>query len=195
MRDYVPPDRLLQANTQLAVTLLLTFALGNADCHTKNLAFIYDGFDDVKVAPVYDMLSILAYDRYANNPPGMYIDGRKSWDAMKALWRYLQQHLGFEPSAQRALVDRVCEAVVQTVPELKHHIRHTPEFAAVGSRMLWEWNEGMKRLRDRRTFAVPDWVETAAAEGLPSPAPAEREPRAAGIGSVAVSRAVAGCAT
>ena len=173
-REYVRPDMLFQANTQLAVTLLLTFALGSADCHTKNLAFIYDDFDNVQVAPVYDMLTILAYDRYANNPPGMYVDGRKSWDSMKPLWRYLQQHLGFEPAAQRDLVDRVCEAIVQTVPELKHHIHHTPGFAPVGLRMLWEWNEGMKRLSTRRTFAVPDWVETAETEGLQRPTPAER---------------------
>lgn len=174
VRDYVAPELRRTSFERLAVTLLLTYALGNADCHTKNLGFLYTSIDDVEVAPVYDMLSVLAYDRYANNPPGMYVDGRKSWDASKALWRCLQQHMGFEPAAQRTLVDRVCTAVDAVVPELKHRIRHTPGFANVGSRMLWEWNEGMKRLQDRRTFALPDWVETAQAEGLPKPVPAER---------------------
>ena len=173
-RDYVEPLHLRQANEQLAVTLLLTYALGNADCHTKNLAFVYTNFQDVKVAPVYDMLTILAYDRYADNPPGMYIDGRKSWDAKAALWRYLQQHLGFEPSAQRALADRVCHAVASVVPELKRHIVHTPGFEPVGLRMLWEWNAGMRRLQERRTFEMPDWVATAEQEGLPRPVPAKR---------------------
>lgn len=173
-RDYVPADGLLAANQQLAVTLLLTYALGNADCHTKNLAFVYDDFENVKVAPIYDMLTILAYDRYANNPPGMYVDGRKSWDSNKALWRFLQQQLGIEPSRQRELVDRVCSAVAQTVPELMQHIRHTDGFAQVGSRMLWEWNEGMKRLVERRTFALPDWVDEAQVQGLPRPEPAQR---------------------
>jgi len=174
VRDYVAPERRRDAQRQLAVTLLLTYALGNADCHTKNLAFIYSGVDDVEVAPIYDMLTILAYDRYASNPPGMYVDGRKSWDADNALWRYLQQHLGFEPAAQRALVDQVCTAVDAMVPELEHHIRHTSGFVPVGLRMLWEWNEGMKRLRPRRTFALPDWVTTAPGKGLPEPRPAER---------------------
>lgn len=174
VRDYVAPARRRRAQEQLAVTLLLTFALGNADCHTKNLGFVYDSMDDVEVSPIYDMLTILAYDRYANNPPGMYIDGRKSWDATKALWRYLQQHLGFDPAAQRELVDRVCGAVSGMVPELKHHIVHTSGFEPVGLRMLWEWNEGMKRLQERRTFAVPDWVASAQDEGLPQPLPAER---------------------
>lgn len=171
-RDYVPAAGILRANEQLAMTLLLTWALGNADCHTKNLAFIYDSFDDVVVAPIYDMLTILAYDRYADKPPGMYVDGRKSWDAHKALWRYLQQHLGIEPARQRELVDRVCGSVAQTVPELMQHIRHTNGFASTGSRMLWEWNEGMKRLSGRRTISLTDWVEDARAQGLPQPEPA-----------------------
>jgi len=170
--DYVRPEGRLQARTQLAITLLLSFALGNADCHAKNLALVYDTIDDVRIAPVYDMLTILAYDRYAANPPGMALDGRKSWTMSKALWRYLQQHLGFAPAAQRELVDRVCSAIADTVPQLKAHIRHTPGFEPVGLRMLWEWNEGMKRLSERRQIAVPDWVATARDEGLPRPAPA-----------------------
>ncbi len=174
LRDYVPREGLRAANEHLALTLLLTYALGNADCHTKNLGFLYDGFDDVRVAPVYDMLTVLAYDAYANNPPGMYVDGRKRWDASKALWRYLQQHLGVEPAGQRQLADRVCSAVADTVPALMRHIRRTPGFAPVGLRMLWEWNEGMNRLRERRTFILPDWVEQAQAQGLPRPEPAPR---------------------
>lgn len=171
-RDYVPKEHLRAANEQLAVTLLLTYALGNADCHTKNLAFIYDDFDNVEIAPIYDMLTILAYDRYANNPPGMYIDGRKNWSASKALWRYLQVNLGIDPPRQRELVDRVCTGVASVVPELLHHIRYTPGFAQVGSRMLWEWNEGMNRLAARRTFALADWVAQAEMSGLPRPSPA-----------------------
>ena len=79
-----------------------------------------------------------------------------------------------EPARQRALVDCVCTAVAATVTELKHHIRTTSEFAEVGSRMLWEWNAGIRRLQQRRAFAVPDWVASAPGEGLPVPTPARR---------------------
>jgi len=178
VRDYVPAEQLRRAHRQLAAILLLTYALGNADCHTKNLAFVYDSFDDVQVAPVYDMLTILAYDRYADNPPGMYVDGRKRWNGMPAVWRYLQQFLGIEPPQQRELVDQICTVVSETVPALLQHMRHTPGFAPVGSRMLWEWTEGMKRLAPRRSVAVVDWVADwrtqALAQGLPPPAPAPR---------------------
>ena len=174
VRDYVSGADVRAANEQMAVTLLLTYALGNADCHTKNLALLYSGLNDVRVAPIYDMLTILAYDRYADNPPGMYIDGRKSWDATKAIWRYLQQHLGIEPQRQRELVALVCTAVAGTVPQLLHHMRHTPGFANVGSRMLWEWNEGMKRMTDRLAVPIPDFRLAAEKEGLAAPTPPQR---------------------
>ena len=90
------------------------------------------------------------------------------------LWRYLQVNLGIDPPRQRDLVDRVCTGVASVVPELLHHIQHTSGFAPVGSRMLWEWNEGMNRLAARRTFALDDWVEEAEASGLPRPSPAPR---------------------
>jgi len=168
-REWVPGAMLARAQEQMAVTLLLTLALGNADCHSKNLAFLYTGLDDVRVAPVYDMLTILAYEQFADNPPGMYIDGRKSWAPDQALWRFLQQHLGIEPQRQRALVDLVCQSVADVVPELLQHTRNTKGFADVGRAMLWQWNAGMKRLTNRRTVVVPDFLDAAVDAGLERP--------------------------
>jgi serine/threonine-protein kinase HipA len=50
------------------------------------------------------MLSIRTYEKYAGNPPGMYIDGRKSWSPGKSLWKVLQQHLQVESAPQREFV-------------------------------------------------------------------------------------------
>ena len=168
-REWVPPTLLVHSQQQMAVTLLLTMALGNADCHSKNVAFLYSGLDDIRVAPVYDMLTTLAYDQYADNPPGMYIDGRKSWNPDKALWRFMQQHLGVEPARQRELVDLVCQSVSSVAPELIQRTRHIEGFADVGRAMLWQWNAGMKRLSNRRTLVVPDFVDAAVSAGLACP--------------------------
>lgn len=173
-REWVSEHHLRKAQAQLAVTLLLTYVLGNADCHTKNLALLYRSFEDVQLAPIYDMLSIRVYDDYANNPPGMYIDGRKTWTPGKALWRVLQQQLGIEPAQQRELADAVCEAAIDVMPELRHHAKHTSGFAEVGARMVWEWDEGLKRIRDRLTIAVPSFVDQALSDGIAKPEPAKR---------------------
>ena len=143
---FVAPAERVRANEQLALTLLLTYALGNADCHTKNLAFLYTNPGDVRLAPVYDMLSILAYDAYADNPPGMFVGGRKSWDPGKALVLYLQQSLEIERARQRELIERVCQAAVDTLPELMQRARDLDGFAPVAARMAHQWNVGLSRL-------------------------------------------------
>ena len=119
-----------------AATLLLTFALGNADCYTKNMALLYSSEDDVHAAPIYDMPTVRAYEKFIANPPGMFIGGRKTWTPGKALWRVLQQHFDIEPARQRERVQRVCDATSSVLPELLHHVRQTPGFEPVGARMV-----------------------------------------------------------
>ena len=146
-RQFLAQENLRTAQQQLAATLMLTYALGNADCHTKNIGYLYNNARDVRLAPIYDMLSIRVYDFYATNPPGMSIDGRKTWTPGPALWRVIQQHMDVEPRQQRELADRICEAITGVVPELIYRTKHTPGFQTIGSRMLYEWHTGIRRLQ------------------------------------------------
>jgi serine/threonine-protein kinase HipA len=184
--EFVSVAALGAAREQLALTLLLTYALGNADCHTKNLALVYSNENDVRLAPVYDMLTSLAYDCYAENPPGMYVGGRKSWTPGKSLGIFLQQHLGFDPPHQRELVDRVRQAVSDTFPELLDHIRNTPGFAPVGARMVSEWANGVQRLSAQASIVVPDLRARARGVGI-MPADAEHAPQGH-VGAPALAR-------
>lgn len=161
VRDYIEPARVRQANEQLAVTLMLSLVLGNAEQHSKSLALIYNHADDVQLAPISAMQSTLAYDDQAARPPGMYLDGKKSWDAGPSLWRYMQQHLELDNPRQRELADLVCTSIVGQVPELQHHINHTRGFADLGRSMLSQWNQGLKRLQGRLTIAAPDLSSSA----------------------------------
>ncbi|OYT93453.1 MAG: hypothetical protein CFE43_04235 [Burkholderiales bacterium PBB3] len=174
VRNYVPPQGRRASYEQLAVTLLLTHALGNSDCHTKNLAFLYTGLEDVHVAPIYDMLTIVAYDSYADNPPGMSIDGRKSWTHLKPLWQFMQVFLGIDPPRQRELAELVCTAVAATVPELIQRMKHTPGFDAVGARMLWHWNAGLNRLNERIQIQVPEMTKLTQEAGVMEPSPPQK---------------------
>src|SRR5574343_990538 len=68
IKDVVPPSGQRAALSGLGNLLLLTCALRNADCHTKNIALLYSNREDVRLAPVYDMLTIAVYDDYCDNP-------------------------------------------------------------------------------------------------------------------------------
>lgn len=173
---FVPSAKITAAYEQLAITLLLTYALGNADCHTKNLALVYSTAEDVKLAPIYDMVSILTYDSYAKNDPGMFVGGRKDWNPGKALGQYLQQRLGIAPARQRELVGQVCQAVAETFPELMARSRDIPGFAPVAARMVTEWNAGLARLAPHTNIVVPDLQAHAKFGGL-APAAAKHRPK------------------
>jgi serine/threonine-protein kinase HipA len=164
--ELVAAAHLRHANEQLARMLLLTFALGNADCHTKNVGLLYSSESDVRVAPIYDMLSIRIYERYAANSPGMYVGGRKSWEPGTAVDVFMRQALGIEPAQQRRLTEEVCDALATTLPDVLAHIRDTPGFAEVGARMVHEWNEGLKRLARKPGIKVPDLSEAARLDGV-----------------------------
>lgn len=55
----------------LPVTLLLTYALRNADCRANDTALLYTSRDDAHLLLVHDMLATVVYAGYQNNPSGI----------------------------------------------------------------------------------------------------------------------------
>ena len=178
VKQFVPPERQAPELEKLAGTLLLTHALGNADCHTKNLALLYTSFEDVRVAPIYDMLSILVYDDYSRNPPGLQMAGRKTWVPKAALQRFTQTTMGVSAARHKELVERIFEGIVQVTPEVIAHAKDKPGFRELGKRILHTWNRGMTSLKVDKTFVVPDLTVKLSAAGfseVTKPRPPKRE--------------------
>lgn len=156
IKDVTPQvEQRNAALSRLADLLLLTYALRNADCHTKNIALLYSSRDHIELAPVYDMLTITVYDDYAKNPPGMSVDGRSTWMPGKALERFLQARCNVMPAQTRERVERICEAIVQVTPQVIAATRQHPAFHETGKRMLHAWNAGMNSLRLQKTWSLP----------------------------------------
>jgi serine/threonine-protein kinase HipA len=166
IKDVTPPTQ-QGALSRLADLLLLTYALRNADCHTKNIALLYSSRESVELAPVYDMLTTAVYDDYARNPPGMPVGGRSSWAPGKALERFLQTRCQLLPAQARERIERICEAIVQVSPQVAEAAQRYPAFSVTGARMLQAWNEGMNSLRLHKTWSLPTLDGAIAAAGLP----------------------------
>ena len=156
IKDVVTmPARQNAALSQLADLLLLTYALRNADCHTKNIALLYTSRASIALAPVYDMLTTTVYDDYANNPPAMPVEGRSTWMPGKALERFLQTRCSIMPAQTRERVERICEAIVGVTPQVVKAARRYPGFQETGKRMLHVWNDGINSLRLQKTWSLP----------------------------------------
>ncbi|HEY4069154.1 MAG TPA: type II toxin-antitoxin system HipA family toxin [Burkholderiaceae bacterium] len=172
-----PAERQNAALSRLADLILLTYALRNADCHSKNVALLYRSRDDIWLAPVYDMLTITVYDDYAKNPPGLSLEGRSTWAPGKALERFLQVRCGLMPAETRRRVERICEAVVSVTPALIESTKTRDGFHETGKRMVHAWNDGLNSLRLQKTWSLPSLNEPIAQACFSDLAPMTPAPR------------------
>lgn len=174
IRDIVrDPAQQSAALSRVADLLLLTYALRNADCHTKNVALIYDSRDSIELAPVYDLVTTTAYADYRHNPPGMPIEGRSTWYPRKALERFLQVRCGVMPADTRERVERIGQAMVEVAPRLVEAAKQYPHFAPIAGTILGSWNEGLETLRIQKSWFVPTLDQLITEADLPEP---ERPP-------------------
>jgi serine/threonine-protein kinase HipA len=79
VRDHVDGRYQHETFQKLAAILLMTYAMRNSDCHSKNLALLYTSREDARLAPVYDFFTTSVYTGYRDNPPGIMFGGRKTW--------------------------------------------------------------------------------------------------------------------
>jgi len=169
VRDHVPGERRLETYRQLATTLLLTYALRNADCHAKNLALLYTTRADAQLSPTYDMLTTNVYAGYQHNPPGIEFMGKKTWAPGKNLQRFIAATFGIPPREQTQIIEAISDAVADVAPQVRQAMRQHAGFEDIGKRMLMAWAEGVRGLRDQRTYALGEWVAGEAFENFSPP--------------------------
>ena len=169
VRDHVPGTQRLDTYRQLATTLLLTYALRNADCHAKNLALLYTSRADVQLSPAYDMLTTSVYAGFQHSPPGIAFMGKKTWAPGKNLQKFVASTFGIQPKEQQRTVEAISDAVADVGPQVREAMRQHPAFEDIGKRILMAWAEGVRGLRDQRVYALGDWRAGEAFDDLSPP--------------------------
>jgi serine/threonine-protein kinase HipA len=169
VRDHVPGQQRLETNRLLATTLLLSYALRNADCHAKNIALRYTSRADVRLAPAYDVLTTSVYAGYQLNPPAIEFMGKKTWSPGKNLQRFIAATFGIQPKEQAQMVQAIGDAVADVARQVRQAMAQHEGFQDIGKRMLLAWSEGVQGLHDQRMYAVGDWTGGKAFEGFSAP--------------------------
>jgi serine/threonine-protein kinase HipA len=169
VRDHVPGTQRLETYRRLATTLLLTYALRNADCHAKNLALRYTSRADVHLSPAYDMLTTGVYAGFQHNPPAIEFMGKKTWLPGKNLQKFMAATFGIQPKEQQQMVQAISDAVAEVGLLVRHAMAQHPGFEDIGKRMLLAWADGVRGLRDQRVYAMPDWTGHTAFEDFSPP--------------------------
>ena len=169
VRDHVPGAQRLATFRQLATTLLLTYALRNADCHAKNLALLYTSRANAHLSPAYDMLTTSVYAGFQHNPPAIDFMGKRTWAPGKNLQKFIAATFGIQPKEQQHMVQAISDAVADVAPQVRQAMAQHPGFEDIGKRMLMAWAEGVQGLRDARVYAVGEWQAGEAFEGFSAP--------------------------
>ncbi|EEA00911.1 HipA N-terminal domain protein [Burkholderia sp. H160] len=160
---------------QLGWHLLTNYVVRNADCHTKNVALFYTSVDDVAFTPVYDVVTTQAYPRFAANPPGLPIDGRKTWAAGKTLERFFNTRMGIAPRQYAQMVEALCDSAVEVGHQLIEAARNEPQWRTVAKQMLHAWDDGMTSLRSpKKSLQFRGLKPAIEAAGFSAPEPPDR---------------------
>ncbi|MFZ5560743.1 MAG: type II toxin-antitoxin system HipA family toxin [Pseudomonadota bacterium] len=150
-RAYLAPATAQADLEQLGWLILSSHVLRNADLHTKNIALRYTHAGDVRLAPAYDVVTTAAYAEFAANPPGLMIEGKRSWRASKTLERLLKTRLNIAPRRYQEMRTVLCAAATATGLELVTLAAARPEWREVIAAMVWAWVRGIGEMG-----AVPD---------------------------------------
>ena len=169
VRDHVPGARQQETFRQLAMQLLLTYALRNADCHAKNIALLYTSPTDVHLAPAYDILTTSVYAGYQHNPPGISFLGKKTWEPGATLSRFIAAAFSVPLQEQKSMIEAISDSVTSVTPEVRQKMQDLPEFRDTGKRILLAWKEGIDGLRSKRMYSLGELPADAAWEGISEP--------------------------
>jgi serine/threonine-protein kinase HipA len=179
-RVYLPAEQAYAQLVQLGWHVLANYVVRNADCHSKNIALYYTQRSDVAYTPVYDIVTTQAYPRYATNPPGLSVEGRKVWAPGKSLETFFKSRLGISPRDYAAMVEQLCDSAVAVGREMIEVSKNETRWREITAQMLHAWNDGMASLRsvrsEKRFKGLTADIEAA---GLPEP---QRPPRQETIG-------------
>jgi serine/threonine-protein kinase HipA len=143
-----------QQAEQLGWQILTNYVTRNADCHSKNIALCYSTVNDVRYTPAYDIVTTQAYPRFANNPPGLKVEGRQPWAPGKTLEKFFNTRLGIPPRRYREMVEAVCDSAVSVGKEIVVASKNESKWHWIGKQMLHAWNDGMSSLRSSKPQAA-----------------------------------------
>lgn len=142
-REFASPDQVAAGSETIFRMIALNAALRNGDAHLKNFGIIYDDIDgQVALAPVYDIVTTTAY--IPADQMALTLNGSIRWPTAKQLLAFGTTRQIGSPAVIKAMLGSIAESVYETTLELKQFIRANQAFDEVGTRMMAQWEEGIR---------------------------------------------------
>lgn len=146
IEEFCPLDQRRGALDQFYAHYVACMAIRNGDAHLKNFGFVYSSANDVRLAPVYDMLSMSAYVPSAQNgdaldAPALSFGGVKRWFVQKNL-KELADRCAVSAKFQAETSARLVGAMLSAGQDVVVKAAQFPSFIPTAQRMLELWSHG-----------------------------------------------------
>ncbi len=144
--EFCPIDQRKAALDQFYAHYVACMAIRNGDAHLKNFGFVYTCASDVRLSPVFDMLSMSVYapraqDGDALDAPALSFGGVKRWFVQKNL-QELADRCFVTAKFQAATSANLVSALLSVGQEVLTQTTAHPGFAPTAQRMLELWSCG-----------------------------------------------------
>lgn len=146
--QFISPLARVAARRELFRRIVLCWMLRNGDAHLKNFALLYSGIADVRLAPLYDVVTTTAYPNLRNDVPALSLDGRRAWRLKSGTWtRFAQQHCALTPSEASAVVEQMASALQAAARSIKRFVSKEPAAGAIAEAVITQWKVGVEDVR------------------------------------------------
>ncbi len=145
--EFCPLEQRRAALEQFYAHYVACMAIRNGDAHLKNFGFVYSSASDVRLSPVFDMLSMSVYAPRAQNgdaldAPALSFGGVKRWFTRKNL-KELADRCFVAPKFQVETHTRLVNAMLSVGQDVATQAARYPSFIPTAQRMLVLWSHGI----------------------------------------------------
>ena len=132
---FVSPAHYPAAMRQLFGMVALACAIRNGDAHLKNFAVLYDAPGvNVRLAPVYDMLSTAPY--MPQDVMALELDGAKRYPTQKQLIDFARNACGLSKQQTTMVLEQVAQGVDMAKGEIQRYTEKHPDFEPMAACLL-----------------------------------------------------------
>lgn len=134
IKIFVSPHNKKKALESFFKMMVVNYLVKNGDAHLKNFGLIYNGIDDIDLAPAYDVVSTTVYIK--NDIPALLLLGSKKWWDEKYLLNFGIQACELTQKDAKKLYDLCKRAISKIAKEIEN-------------RLLTEINEDKKEVLEK----------------------------------------------
>ena len=163
--SFCAPAHAKAAREQFFAQYITSMAIRNGDAHLKNFGVLYSGIDNVRLSPVYDMVTMSAYAPRRQNSddaldePAMSLNGVRRWPDTKAI-AYLAGRCRINATKSAEITQSMARAMVRAGEEIAEAAEANEEHRPMAKRMLELWACGLQVHDAERAQVVADLAST-----------------------------------